>query len=112
MTQIECDEAMMSLIHHNMQLGKMVTLVGQLFENVSPQVSARLYPVWAEAYRSALQDMQNAYNLGVTEERKKKRLKFGAPIPSLPTSTNPNPTDYAIGLASLESTATNPSTLP
>ena len=68
---IERDEAMMSLIHHNMQLGKIVTLVGQLFQNVSPEVSARLYPVWAEAYRSALQDMQNAYNLGVTEERTK-----------------------------------------
>ena len=71
MTQFERDEAMMSLIHHNMHLGKVVTLVGQLFQNVSPEVSARLYPVWAEAYRSALQDMQNAYNLGVTEERKK-----------------------------------------
>ncbi len=71
MTQFERDEAMMSLLHHNMQLGKVVTLVGQLFQNVSPEVSARLYPVWAEAYRSALQDMQNAYNLGVTEERTK-----------------------------------------
>jgi hypothetical protein len=54
-----------------MQLGKVVTLVGQLFQNVSPEVSARLYPVWAEAYRSALHDMQKAYNLGVTEERTK-----------------------------------------
>ena len=71
MTQFERDEAMMSLIHHNMQLGKVVTLVGQLFQNVSPEVSARLYPVWAEAYRSALQEMQKAYNLGVTEERAK-----------------------------------------
>ena len=65
-------EAMVSLSHNNMQLGKVVTLVGQLFQNVSPEVSARLYPVWAEAYRSALQDMQNAYNLGVTEERKRQ----------------------------------------
>ena len=64
-------EAMVSLSHNNMQLGKVVTLVGQLFQHVSPEVSARLYPVWAEAYRSALQDMQNAYNLGVTEERTK-----------------------------------------
>ena len=64
-------EAMVSLSHHNMQLGKVVTLVGQLFQNVSPEVSARLYPIWAEAYRSALQDLQNAYNLGVTEERTK-----------------------------------------
>jgi hypothetical protein len=64
-------EAMVSLSHNNMQLGKVVTLVGQLFQNVSPEVSARLYPVWAEAYRSALQDMQKAYNLGVTEERTK-----------------------------------------
>jgi hypothetical protein len=64
-------EAMMSLSHNNMQLGKVVTLVGQLFQNVSPEVSERLYPVWAEAYRAALQDMQNAYDLGVTEERKK-----------------------------------------
>jgi len=64
-------EAMVSLSHNNMQLGKVVTLVGQLFQNVSPEVSARLYPVWAEAYRSALQDMQNAYNLGVTEQRTK-----------------------------------------
>ena len=64
-------EAMVSLSHNNMQLGKVVTLVGQLFQNVSPEVSARLYPVWAEAYRSALHDMQNAYNLGVTEERTK-----------------------------------------
>ena len=64
-------EAMVSLSHNNMQLGKVVTLVGQLFQNVSPEVSARLYPIWAEAYRSALQDMQNAYNLGVTEERTK-----------------------------------------
>ena len=64
-------EAMVSLSHNNMQLGKVVTLVGQLFQNVSPEVSARLYPVWAEAYRSTLQDMQNAYNLGVTEERTK-----------------------------------------
>ena len=64
-------EAMVSLSHHNMQLGKVVTLVGQLFENVPAEVSARLYPIWAEAYRSALQDLQNAYNLGVTEERTK-----------------------------------------
>ena len=71
MTPYERDEAMMSLIHHNMQLGKVVMVVGQLFENVPDAVSARLYPVWAEAYRSALQDMQNAYNLGVTEERTK-----------------------------------------
>jgi len=71
MTQYERDEAMVSLSHNNMQLGKVVTLVGQLFQNVSPEVSARLYPVWAEAYRSALQEMQNAYNLGVTEERTK-----------------------------------------
>ena len=71
MTQFERDEAMMSLIHHNMQLGKIVTLVGQLFQNVSPEVSARLRPDRVEARRSALQEMQNAYNLGVTEERKK-----------------------------------------
>ena len=71
MTPFERDEAMMSLSHNNMQLGKIVTLVGQLFQNVSPEVSARLYPVWAEAYRSALQEMQKAYNLGVTEERAK-----------------------------------------
>ena len=64
-------EAMISLSHNNMQLGKVVMVVGQLFENVPAEVSARLYPIWAEAYRSALQDMQNAYNLGVTEERTK-----------------------------------------
>jgi len=64
-------EAMISLSHNNMQLGKVVMVVGQLFENVPDNVSARLYPIWAEAYRSALQDMQNAYNLGVTEERTK-----------------------------------------
>jgi len=64
-------EAMISLSHNNMQLGKVVMVVGQLFENVPADVSARLYPIWAEAYRSALQDMQNAYNLGVTEERTK-----------------------------------------
>ena len=64
-------EAMVSLSHNNMQLGKVVMVVGQLFENVPAEVSARLYPIWAEAYRSALQDMQNAYNLGVTEERTK-----------------------------------------
>ena len=64
-------EAMVSLSHNNMQLGKVVLVVGQLFENVPAEVSARLYPIWAEAYRSALQDMQNAYNLGVTEERTK-----------------------------------------
>ena len=64
-------EAMMSLSHNNMQLGKVVMVVGQLFENVPAEVSARLYSVWAEAYRSALQDMQNAYNLGVIEERTK-----------------------------------------
>jgi hypothetical protein len=68
-------EAMMSLSHNNMQLGKVVTLVGQLFQNVSPEVSERLYPVWAEAYRSALQDMQNAYDLGVTEAQKKANEK-------------------------------------
>jgi hypothetical protein len=64
-------EAMISLSHNNMQLGKVVMVVGQLFENVPADVSARLYPIWAEAYRSALQDLQNAYNLGVTEERTK-----------------------------------------
>ena len=64
-------EAMVSLSHNNMQLGKVVMVVGQLFENVPAEVSARLYPIWAEAYRSALQEMQNAYNLGVTEERTK-----------------------------------------
>jgi len=64
-------EAMIALSHNNMQLGKVVMVVGQLFENVPADVSARLYPIWAEAYRSALQDMQNAYNLGVTEERTK-----------------------------------------
>ena len=64
-------EAMISLSHNNMQLGKVVMVVGQLFENVPAEVSARLYPIWAEAYRSALQDLQNAYNLGVTEERTK-----------------------------------------
>jgi hypothetical protein len=68
-------EAMMSLSHNNMQLGKVVTLVGQLFQNVSPEVSERLYPVWAEAYRAALQDMQNAYDLGVTEAQKKANEK-------------------------------------
>ncbi len=64
-------EAMIALSHNNMQLGKVVMVVGQLFENVPAEVSARLYPIWAEAYRSALQDMQNSYNLGVTEERTK-----------------------------------------
>ena len=71
MTQFERDEAMMSLIHHNMQLGAVVELVSKLFRHVPDDVARDLYPQWAEAYRAALHDMQNAYTLGVTEEKTK-----------------------------------------
>jgi hypothetical protein len=64
-------EAMMSLSHNNMQLGKLVELVNKLFNYVPAQASAPLYCEWSEAYRAALQDMQKAYDLGVTEERTK-----------------------------------------
>lgn len=71
MTAFERNEAMVALLHSNMQLGKVVDLVAKLFQHVPADVSARLYPEWAEAYRAALHDMQQAYTLGVTEEKTK-----------------------------------------
>jgi len=71
MSLYERTEAAPAINPQNMQLGKIVMVVSQLFANVPPDVSARLYPAWAEAYRSALSDLQDAYTLGVTEERTK-----------------------------------------
>jgi hypothetical protein len=88
MTFDERVEAMMSLSHNNMQLGKLVELVSKLFTYVPANVSAPLYCEWSEAYRAALQDMQDSYNLGVTEERTKCVALMTKLHPTLNQQTN------------------------
>ena len=66
------DEAMVSLSHNSMQLGQIVDVVHKLFRlSEGTTDNALLYCEWADAYRAGLKELQQAYQLGRTEEQTK-----------------------------------------